>query len=107
MDLGTITINEQNFTSTTTLDNLLKDPLIVQLDLLANYAAHVLKGDGQEMAGVEGSQVGKGGLLGPRVPNMRQVFVHIGDHYWLLRVLVSTPSERMDDFLGKKNISYK
>ena len=89
----------EDFTSTPTLDNLLKDPIIIQLDLLPNYAAHVLKDDGQEMAGVEGSQVGKGGLLGPRVPNMRQVFVHIGYHYWLRWGLVSPPSERMVDFL--------
>ena len=61
------------------------------------------------MAGVEGIQVDKGGLLGPGVPNVRQVFVHIGYHYWLRmrRGLVSTPSEEMNDFLGKKNISYK
>ena len=80
---------------------------MVQLDLLPNYAAHVLKDDRKEMAGVESIQVGKGGLLGPGVPNVRQVFVHIGFHYWLLRGLVSPPSERMDDFLGKKNISCK
>ena len=82
---------------------------MVQLDLLPNYAAHVLKDDGQEMAGVECIQVGNGGLLGPGVPNVRQVFVHIGYHYWLRlrRGLVSTPSERMNDFLGRKSISYK
>ena len=75
---------------------------MVQLDLLPNYAAHVLKDDGQEMAGVKCIQVGKGGLLGPGVPNVRQVFVHIGFHYWLLRGLVSTPSERIDDFLERR-----
>ena len=82
---------------------------MVQLDLLPNYAAHVLKDDGKKMAGVECIQVGNGGLLGPGVPNVRQVVVHIGYHYWLhmRRGLVSTPSERMNDFLGKKNISYK
>ena len=72
---------------------------MVQLNLLPNYAAHVLKDDGQEMAGVECIQVGKGGLLGPGVPNVRQVFVHISYHYWSRRGLVSPPSERMDDFL--------
>ena len=79
---------------------------MVQLDLLPNYAAHVLKDDGKEMAGVECIQVGKGGLLGPGVPNVRQVFVHIGYHYWLRRGLVSPPSERMDDSLQKEKISY-
>ena len=72
---------------------------MVQLDLLPNYAAHVLKDDGEEMAGVKCTQVGNGGLLGPGVPNVSQVFVHIGCHYWLRRGLVSAISERMEDFL--------
>ena len=72
---------------------------MVQLDLLPNYAAHVLKDDGEEMAGVKCTQVGNGGLLGPGVPNVSQVFVHIGCHYWLRRSLVSAISERMEDFL--------
>ena len=67
----------KKLTSTSTLDNLLKDPVWVKFDLLPNHAADVFKDNSKKMAGVEVSKVSHSGLLGSCVADMGEVFVHI------------------------------